>query len=278
MNTKRMLIFLLALSVSPTVFGQVWHLEPCPQDRHAAYKATRDHLTHLAPGERGYRPKPFPTTKEEVIENFLAYHRQAYSDMAFDQLRPDDQRFFSVVDSGRAEYEMRRIANWTPTRCKERERQGYYFLVQVRDSSTGTEITRFVVDEEGEVAGVLHRYMDPDPANDIPPIPGIATAFGIMDDTGTPAKIRNVQYVTAWGSVDCTIFEPCIAFQSAGRTFILAEGNLFELELDRGTLRVRDTMGSPQAKQRFFRSLDARNERFVSIGGGQLVYISPVEP
>jgi|GEM_PF-5754593 len=274
--------FLLALVslvlLSPTALAQVWHLEDCPPGHAKERLEFREQLKELEPGDRGYRPNPFPTTTDEVVENFLTFHRRAYSDMAFENLRPTDQRLFNLVDSGHAKYTLRRVANWTPTRCRKREREDYFYVVQVIDSRTGVEVTRFAVDEEGDVAQLRHRYMDPASENDLTPMPDLRTASPTNLPRGISAPIKSRQYVNVWGSVRCGLLDPCVAFKAGGKTYFMKEGEVYKVEVNRRRMTVAGEMGSAAAKQAFFKRMNDRNEMFASIGAGKLAYISRVEP
>lgn len=273
-----LLAFVSLVLLPPFASAQVWHLADCPPEQAESRNEYRQHLEELKPGDRGYRPHPFPTTTDEVVENFLTFHRRAYSDTAFEDLRPGEQRLFALVDSGQAKYTLRRVANWTPTRCRERERQDYYYVVQVIDSKTGVEVTRFSVDEEGDVAVVAHRYVEPDSENDLEPISDLRVVETAELPHAISTSVKNPQYVNLWGSVRCTVLFPCVAFKASGQTFFMKDQALYRVETDRERMKVAEEMGSPTGQQAFYERLAARDEMFVSIGGSELAYLSQVEP
>lgn len=274
---KNLLVVVSLLVLSPIAFGQVWHVEDCPPGHSQERRNFREHLKELRPGDRGFRPNPFPTTTEEVVENFLTFHRRAFSDLAFTNLPAADQRLFTLVDSGHARYTLRRVANWTPTRCRESEREDYYHLVQVIDDRTGVEVTRFAVDEAGAVARVAHRYMESGGENDLEPIPDLRVAAPEHLPRRITAPPEAAQYVNVWGSVRCDVVFPCVAFKAGGETFLMKDGDVYRIDLGRERMTVAGEMGSAAATKAFFKRLEDRNEMFVSIGGGKLAYLSRVE-
>lgn len=253
--------------------AQPWNLAPCGPEHAERHKSFREALTRAEPGSPRYVPHPFPKTPEQVVEDFLAFHRRAWADTPFASLPPVEQRFFAAVEEDRVRFQVSEVANWTPTRCGPKEDKAFYFLVRFVDDSSGEEITRVAVDEAGHVARVVHR---PDEGA-LPEVPDLeqriaaASAAHGWQPTGG-------QYVTLWGSIRCDVISPCVGFKVGAEAYFVRAEQVYRIATEKGRFSVRGELGTVADKRRFLNSFEDRPEEVITLGHDVLAVAVPVAP
>ncbi|MFL6232720.1 MAG: hypothetical protein ACJ76N_06265 [Thermoanaerobaculia bacterium] len=220
MQTKRALTFILGVLAGPAILG-AWTLEPCnasgPEAQSRA--AFRQALATAAPGSPLYTPHPFPKSQADVVDNFLYYHRNAFSG-APAELPDADRRFFELLDTGKIRFEMIRVENWNPLRCGPRKERAFYYVVRAFNSSTGEEVLRASVEDNGHVARVRHK---PD-GGSLPPVPALADAAGSAQRR-LGLRPQQAQYIAAWGTLRCDEVQPCVSFEDGANAYVMAALN-----------------------------------------------------
>lgn len=261
-----------ALLGSPGL-AQPWNLASCGPENAASRKSFREALVRAQPDSPKYVPHPFPQTPDQVVEDFVAYHRKAWADTPFASLPPAEQRFFAAVDEDRIRFQVTRVANWTPSRCGPKEEKDFYFLVRFFDETSGEEITRVAVDEAGHVARVAHRPED----GALPELPELeqrihaaATAHGWKPSAG--------QYVALWGSFRCDEMSPCVGFRVGPRAYLLRGEHLYRIATEKPRFSVREEMATVASKRRFLDAFEGGPEKVITLGHDVMAVAVPVPP
>jgi hypothetical protein len=262
----------LALLGSPAL-PQPWNLAPCGREHEAEHERFREELLRAQPGSPGYVPHPYPQTSQQVVEDFLHFHRQAWSDTPFTALPPAEQRFFTALKEDLTDVQMVKVANWTPTRCGRNEEKDFYFLLRFFDKRSGQEMTRVAVDEAGHVAQLAHRPEARALLN-LPALgPSVAT---VAKAHGWRPSAR--QYVALWGSLRCDELSPCISFRVGAEAYLLQSERLYRIARERPRFSIRQEMSTVEDKRRFLTSFERKPEKAVTLGGDVMMLAVPVQP
>jgi len=130
-----------------------WTLEPCSSQGPEAQSraAYRRALESAAPGTALYTPHLFPTSNADVIEDFVYYHRNAFSDTPLAAMPAPDRHFFELLDAGKIRLEVFQVENWDLLRCGPRKERAFYYIVRAFDRTTGDEVLRASVEDNGHV-------------------------------------------------------------------------------------------------------------------------------
>jgi len=261
-----------ALLGSPGV-AQPWNLAPCGPEHAASRKGFREALVHAEPDSPKYVPHPFPQTPEQVVEDFLAFHRKAWANTPFAALPPAEQRFFSAVDENRSRFQVTKVANWTPSRCGPREEKDFYFLVRFFDETSGEEFTRVAVDEAGHVARVTHRPEE----GSLPELPDLKQR---INAASRPRgwKPSAGQYVALWGSFRCEVVFPCLGFRVGPRAYLLRGEDLYRVATEKARFSVREQLATVAKKRRFLEAFEGRPEKVITLGNDVMAVLVPVPP
>lgn len=256
--------FILGLITSSSAFA--WNLEPCSAQGQKAQEraAYRKAVETAAPGSELYTPHAFPKAKSEVVENFVYYHRTAFSDTPAAALPPADRHFFELLDAGQIRFEVLQVVNWNPLRCGSRKERAFYHVVRAFNDATGEEVLRASIEDNGHVARVRHK---PD-AEALPPIPSLASAA-----TSAQARFglqpKGLQYVAAWGTLSCDEVQPCVAFQSGAGAYLMdvrrGESPVFRIEAAASRLSLGRDL-TPERRVARIESLRQRGQELVSLG------------
>ena len=253
---------LLGLILGPATLT-AWTLEPCdPTSEHGKGQAAyRRALETAAPGTSLYTPHIFPKTQEEVVENFLYYHRTALSRAI--ELPEADRIFFDLIEKKRVRFQMIRVVNWTPLSCGPRKTRAFYHILRAFDRSTGQELLRASVEDNGHVARVRHK-----PAQgDLPLVPSLLEV-GTSAQARSGLRPRNLQYVATWGTLRCDEVQPCVAFQDGSENYLVqasAGARVYRLDLASGKLSMRDEL-APTSRSSRIDTLRRAGRELVSLG------------
>lgn len=239
-----------------------WTLEPCNSggENAQSHREYRRALEAAAPGTSLYTPHLFPTAQEDIVENFLYYHRNALSRAA--ELPQADRVFFDLLQQGRIRFQAIRVVNWSPLACGPRKQRAFYHVLRAFDRVTGEELLRVSVEDNGHVFRVRHK---PEHGS-LAPIPSLTEA-GTSVKARSGVQPRNLQYVATWGTLRCDEVQPCVAFQDGSETYLVeAHGKaLYRLELTKRSLSMRKDLKSSSRDARIL-SLREEGRELVSLG------------
>ena len=278
MRFKTVIRLSLVLAAASVTSASAWDIAPCSTEHRSAWKEYEQKLRSTTdPEAPDYVPHPFPKTVQQAWEDFLSYHRRAFRDTPRAELRPTERRFFEVVDTGRAQVTGRRVINWSHSRCTPQRERSFYFLLNVKDETTGVEITRIAIDESGLVHSLIHRPLEEEHSALPKPVQDLEEAAQ-KGRSILGAQPRDAQYVAATGTLRCDVLLPCVAFRDNGRAYVHhAERGLFRLERDRGVMSLGGGQGERLPRDAAM-DLRARNEHLLSIHAGSWLAAVPVEP
>jgi hypothetical protein len=205
-----------------------------------------------------------------AVEDLLYAHRTILT-RSGQPMREDGARFFETVDAGKARFLVARVANWTPTRCASRLSQNdFYYLIRIFDKTSGKEITRSTTSESGRVNKLVHR-----PENEEQAEFSMKELAKLSVSKSLPSP-QKAQFVRTWGpKLRCDSLDPCIAFQSGGRSYLSQRGTVYRLETEK-PVSFRASLGNPDVRAAFLQSLEGKPETVVSVGGDQMVIAVPV--
>ena len=268
----------LLLAASSVTTLAAWDVEPCGPEHRDAWAKSEERLESVTDRHApDYVPHPYPNTPDQAWEDFLFYHRRAFEATPFSELRPTEQRFFEVVDNGRAKITGHRVVNWSQSRCGPERERAFYFLLSVVDGATGDEITRVAVGQSGVVHSLIHRPAEeewrhlPEPLQDLEQVTAHVAAV-------TRARPTTAQYVAASGTLRCDVLLPCVALRGEGSVYVQhGERGLFRLATDRGPMRLREGQDGPSRRDAA-RELRARGEHLLSLHHGAWIAAVPVDP
>lgn len=263
---------LLAGSFLAPAAAEPWSLTPCGVEHQRQWQAFAEAMKQASPGSSVYVPNPFPKTDQQVIDNFLYQHGEIWGDTPLEQRRPEEQRLFSMVDSGQVRFQVLRVENWTPLRCGPKGQRTFYFIVRVLDGRSGAEISRAALNNDGLLARLRHKPLD----RDLSAIMGLEEAARSVISRNR-IQGRDFQYVTTWGSLECDLLSPCVSFRSAGRSYLAKGKDLYLLRPDEESFSLRRDL-TPHRKAAIVQQLRERGKSLVSVGGDAFGVAVRVEP
>ncbi len=269
------LVFGVLVAVSSSAVAQPWSLQPCSNDGAAAQSRAkyRAQVESAAPDTPLYTPHPYPTTDNQVIEDFLDYHQRAFSQTPADHIPEADLRLFDVVKRGDARFEVFDVSNWTPLRCGERKARKLFHVIRIFDRATGEELARASVDDAGHVARLRHVPAD----RPLSPIPSLAqTVASVRARTGL--KPTNAEYISTWGTPGCDEVSPCVAFRDAKQTFVTRgpQRTVFRFETDGPGISLSKDL-TPAKRQQVLLDVKGRGQGLLSVGADLFRRVVPVE-
>ena len=259
----------LALLFLAAVPGAAWNLVECPPEVVETWALPDQFLRDAKPGSPLYLPKPFPKSREEVLADYVFEFQRLLKDTPADLLPKGAAGVLEGLRKKSLRYDVLRIVNWSPTRCGKERRLDAYHLIRVLDGSSGREITRSVLEENGRL-GVVSSTMDDERGDSRerqasrlrPPeeeMRSVAARFKIRGDSP--------QYVTTFGTLRCPNVSPCLAFRSGGHVYLASyDGELFEVEPNGRRLEMGTDIGSPEKNAPILQAIGPGG-RLVSLGG-----------
>lgn len=261
------------------VLGQPWIPTECSRILKEKRAAFAQSMRIAQPGSPSYAPRPFPQNEAEVIENFKYGIVQQWKG----KKAPDDQvPLLGAVEKNTVSFRILRVENWGPDRCSPDHQRDYFFLLYVKDSSTGKELSRFVLnqnglvsqwtmgpaeEEKGEAWAAEYRAAVAPPLAEA--LSQVRSRFGI---TGTRA-----QYVTTWGQPRCSVVFPCIAFLAQGKYYLYRAGQLVEINSQSRSYSRAKVDATRTRYSEIVSSLSPENEWFVSVANERWVVAKRVK-
>lgn len=265
-----LLSVLLCMVLPGRLEARSWSLVSCDPSGEPRWHEFEQSVRAAKPGAPLYVPKPYPTNDSEVVADFLYRFRALHRSSGQSGLRPmsipNDDRVVDGISNGRVSYRVTRIENWTQMRCGWQHRADFYYLVQVFETAGGAEITRADLDNSGEFVGLINMPVsgpvEPSARRLLPP-PAVA-----MDELNHALGIEgtDAEYVTTFGTIDCDMAFPCLAFHQAGLSFVAYHNEVFEVSPTGPNLVQGKDVGTLEKNQQVIGGL-ATEERLISLGG-----------
>jgi hypothetical protein len=259
-----------ALALLPqSPLAAYWNLMSCDPAGEHRWRQFEQEVRASKPGSTLYAPKPYPTNEAEVIADFLYRFKEMHQDKPGhfgSTTLPNDEKVTPAILGGRASYHVTRVENWTQLRCGWQHKQDFYFLVQVVEIASGKELTRAVIDYSGLFIGMMNLTVvgnvEPS-AKRLLPIPAAA-----MDEVNREFGIQGTdpEYVTTWGTINCDMMFPCLAFHQNGLSYVLYHHGPFEVSPKGPKLRQGVEVGTAEKAHATLATL-AADERLISLGG-----------
>lgn len=260
---QRLLLLVLALpGAAYSATERDWALGACDEaalaeGRSRAAASVRD----AEKGSSDWLPFLFPTKAEEIVEDVLAIHRRAFSDVAAAELPEADRRFFELADRGGLRTEVVRIADWTPNRCDPRVTRDGDWLARFFVSASGEEITRALVHDNGMLGRLRHASA----SYTFPPLPDLRLPDGLAIDLSELDRTSG-QYVTLWGPVECDALAPCLAWRASDGAIVVRGDEWFRVNRDSERVSfARDLQASSKAATA--ERVQRENRQLISLGG-----------
>ncbi len=260
--------------------AQPWIPQECA-DLNGQSRREFERLIHEAkPDSPIYAPRPFPRTEAEIIEDFKYGYKKI---IAGKQVSTDQMPLAQAVDENTLAFRIPRVENWTPNRCRPGQQMDFYLLLYVTDSSTGREVSRFVLNQSGLVAEWTTPPTKEQETEAWAPIyrgavvPKLGDALKEVQSRYGIAGARP-QYVATWGNPECAIVAPCVAFQSQGKVFLFGRGDLVEFSAASHTYTPTEMNATRTRRFEITRSINPQQECLVSITDARWVVAKKVKP
>jgi hypothetical protein len=269
-------VWLILGIVAGSTSLHAWTLQACSSQGPDAQSraAYRRALEAAAPGTALYTPHLFPKSEADVIEDFVYYHRNAFSDMPPAAMPTPDRHFFELLDAGKIRFEVFQVENWDLLRCGPRKERAFYHIVRAFDRTTGDELLRASVEDNGHVSRVRHRPLEA-------PLRPIASLAQVTASARSRFGLQpsNAQYVAAWGTVRCDEVDPCVAFKQGAEVFLAtpAAEAVYRLEAASSRLSLHGDL-APSQKEARLESLRQQGRSLVSLGFDTFTTATRVEP
>jgi hypothetical protein len=253
-----------------------WSLMSCDPTGAAGWQDFESQMRAAKPGSTTYVPVPFPTTTDQIVQDYLYQYWSVIKGIDRKQWQPNEARVQADLTGGKVSYQVLRVENWTVSRCHKDQKRDFYYLVRVFEPG-GIEVTRAVVND----SGLLTTW------NNLPAsVPGavasqsrtLPPAVEAMKQLNTRLGINGMdaEYVVTFGTLSCPLTHPCLAFRLAGLTYLALDTQLFEISANGKRLKQGKEVGTP-AEGELLQRLSA-DERLVSLGGDAFTIARRVEP
>ena len=199
---------------------------PCSDSVILSWTAFREALHTARPSSELYLPYPYPRTDKQVIADFEYGYLHTYGD--------DDPKsipdFVAAVLNGirerRFSYDVVRVDNWTPNRCRNYRENLWYNVVRVKSNELGKYIAYAALQQSGFLG--ITDVMVPGPGTTPDQIALFQERWPALDAVTDHVK-RNygrqpvgARYVSVWGEsdLDCDPANPCVAMSDDGELLL----------------------------------------------------------
>jgi hypothetical protein len=267
-----LLVIATTLSTTAVAVAEPWSLGTCNPAGQANWNAFEQTVRKAKPGSVYYVPKPFPTTDNDVIADYLSQYKSLHREALPTSALPANEK--TVLDGilgSTVSFAVKRVENWTPMRCALDKKRDFYYLVQVFDAASGQELTRVVLDNSGLFFLISNNNTNDRAAqrdtnlHKRAPLPEVQQAmaeanaqFGIVG--------QSPELVTTFGTIDCYFAEPCLAFRLGLEAYVLFKGDLYAVPASGKRLVQGKDVGLPRQNELLQSSLQP-TERYLSLGG-----------
>ncbi len=272
---KKCVLGLLLLGITahlgcPTkLLASSWSLASCDSAGAQRWRAFEAAVRAAKPGSQLYTPKPYPVTDSQVIADYVYRFRrmhQAQGSAVAPLPVPNDERVVAAIVNDRVAYNVTRTENWTGMRCGFQHREDFYYIVQVLDAASGAEITRAVVGESGLFVSSsnmpVSNLVEPSAHRVLPSPP--AAMEEVDGDLGVQGA--DPEYIATYGTINCDMAFPCLAFHQNGLSYVFYHKELFEMSLRGPKLTRGNEVGTWDKNAEEMKKL-APDERLISLGG-----------
>jgi hypothetical protein len=169
-----------------------------------------------------YAPHPYPKNREEIISNFrYAYFDRLFAGKSLESLRERERSIYKALKEEKIRIDILRVENWDFSRCTGEDPSPFYYLLRLFDSTTGKEVARSKQFRTGHL-GIYRHTSEAER-----PLPGLAEIPAALQSRfSLSIPVEQPQYVMAAGLPHCWEDQPCIAFKSQGKLYLLDGGEL----------------------------------------------------
>lgn len=249
-----------------------WSLASCDSPEvEAGRDAGEARIRGAAPGTNLWVPHPFSTLEAEIVENVLARHHSAFSDLPESELPSEDARLFQLSRNRALRTELVRVADWTPVRCDKSESRDSYWLIRFFDTRSNEEITRVLARQSGLISRLVHATAE----YAIPPLPSLRVPREFAKEL-SEAISSSVQYVTTWGPDECDPLAPCVAWRLPSGVALLKGNRLFIVSDSSDRFSGRDDLSNFRTASVAAR-VRGQGKALVSLGGDMFAAAEIVE-
>lgn len=238
-----------------------WAVGSCDEAALAESRARAEaRVREAEKGSAEWVPHPYPAKPGQIVENVLAMHRRAFSDVVASELPEADRRFFALADQDGLRPEIVRVADWTPNRCDPRMPHDGDWLVRFF-APDGEEVTRVLVHDNGLIGRLRHASE----SYRFPPLP----ALGAPESLGSKlsaAERASGQYVTLWGPHACDAITPCPAWRFGDGVVVLRGEEWLRVDGDSERISFAGDLAG-DAKAATVDRIAREGRQLISLGG-----------
>lgn len=201
---------------------QLWRLSKIEGEVQAEWAKRLERFRAAEPGSLQYIPKPFPKTRDQLLENFRYFYFDKLFDQGLDALPEREKPIYRGLKEQTIQVRTARVVNWRLSRCNGEVPSPYFHLLRLYDRKTGRELARFSM----EHTGMMARYGHVTPTAELA-IPDLSSLGSLLRERfGFTARVESPQYVAADGLPSCSKNLPCIGFRSGRQIYLLDRGEL----------------------------------------------------
>lgn len=261
---------LLILCAGPAA-AQPWIPNECKTRGEVRGVEERRKMREAKPGSPIYAPKPFPTTRAEILEDL----KYGYFHLIGEDVPDDERPLHDGLQRGTLTFKIVRVENWTPSRCSSDSQRDFFHLLLISDSATGKEVSHFVLNQNGLVS--RWNVFPQEKSWPFEPAPTLPEALAKVRERFGIGGAR-AQYVTTWGRPQCPLPSPCVAFQAGGKSYLYRSGELVEFTSQSRGYSKAEMNATRTRRFEISGSVDATKEWLVSIADDRWVLAKRVPP
>ena len=245
--------------------AEPWSMISCDPSGEAGWRTFEQAARAAKPGSPLYIPVPFPTTSDQVVRDYLYQYWSLIKGMDAKNWQPNEARVMGDLSSGKVTFQVLRVENWTVSRCHEDQKRDFYNLVRVFEPA-GTEVARAVINDSGLLTtwNNLPAMVPGAVASQSRALPPAATAMAQLNSEFGLDGV-DPEYVATFGTLNCVLTHPCLAFHQSGLSYVAFGNQIFEVSASEPMLTMGKEVGSP-AEEALLKRL-APGERLISLGG-----------
>jgi hypothetical protein len=270
----------LAMLWSGVAAAQPWIPSECGTRHEKLRSDFARALREAKPGAALYVPKPFPKTGAEVIEDFKYGYRKMVGGW---NVSKDQALLLRGIKKNAVSFRILRVENWTPNRCGPDQQMDFYYLLYITDTRTGREVGRGSLNQSGLIRG---WGASPTSEQEDEPWGALyrAAVAPRLDSALAEVRVRygisgtKPQYVATWGQPQCPVVAPCVAFQSKGRSYLFARGELVEISSSSRSYSRTEMEATRTRRFEITSSINPDKEWLVSIAADRWVLATRVKP
>jgi hypothetical protein len=263
-----LLLAITAACCARPLAASSWDLVSCDPSGEPRWRDFENAVRKAKPSSTLYVPKPYPTTDQDVVADylfqFMALHQKAQDPK---NLPPHEDQALRAIRSGKVSYQVMRIENWTGMRCGWNHKRDFYHLVRAFEGGGGIEITRALIADSGHLVTWMNLPASvPGPVEPSARVLTAATAAAERINREFGIEGVDPEYVTTYGTIDCDFVFPCLAFHEHGLSYVVYRHELFEVSPKGPKLMGGKDVGTVAANAKLLPTLSA-DERLISLGG-----------